>query len=113
MSKRIKKYVETLNYLSKCDRRTGKSIINSANSELINCISDICYNMLRGNLKINSTQKTKLDKYKNNIRKIANKKATQKSKKELIQKGGFLGAILAPLIGSLITPLAKGIFGRK
>lgn len=113
MSKRIKKYADTLKYLSKCDKHTGKSIIKSANPELINCISDICHNILRGNLKLTTSQKQKLMKYKNNIRKIANKKSTQKSKKELIQKGGFLASILGPLVGSLLGPLTKGIFNRK
>lgn len=101
MTKRVKKFTDTLNYLSSCDKHTGKAIINTAKPELINCFSDICHNVLKGKVNLSDSEKKKLGKYKNHIRKIANKKTTQKSKKILIQKGGFLGAILAPLLGSL------------
>lgn len=109
MSKRVKKYAPTLQLLAKCDKKTANAIVKSAKPEFLCCISDICHNILKDRLKLSGKEKRNLSKYKKQIRKIANRSTTNKSKRELIQKGGFLGAILAPLLGSIIGPIAKSI----
>ena len=111
MSKRLQKHAKTLEYLSTCDKNLGNSIIKSAKPDLICCISEICHNLLQGNVDLSQRQVSKLAKYKNQIRSIAGKKATIKSKKRLIQKGGFLSALLGTLASTLLGPLVKGIFG--
>lgn len=113
MTKRIKKFAKTLDYLATCDKHTGKAIIKSASKELLNCFSDICYNILKGRLDLSTNDKKKLSKHKSAIRTIANKKTTAQTKKQLIQRGGFLGSLLVPLLGGIIAPLAKGILGIK
>lgn len=111
MIKRLKKHAGTLQFLAKCDKHTANTIIKGAKPDLLCCISDICYNILQGKAKLSVNQKAELAKYKTHLRKIADKKTTNKTKKTLIQKGGFLGTLLAPLIGSILGPLAKGLFG--
>ena len=113
MTARLKKFASTLFYLSKCDNATCKAIIKSSKQQLINCISDICHNILSNKVNLSSNEKIKLKKYKKEIRKVSGKKASLKTKKILIQKGGFLGTILAPLIGSVILSLMRGILGNK
>lgn len=108
MSKRVKKYLPTLQLLAKCDKHTANSVVKSAKPEFLSCVSDICHNILQDRVKLSPKEKQKLFKYKQQIRKIAKKSTTQKSKRELIQKGGFLAAILGPLLGSIIGPIAKG-----
>lgn len=88
MSKRLKQHADTLKYLSSCDSHTDRSIITEATPSLSCCFSEICHN-------------------KNHLRKIANRKTTTKVKKRLIQKGGFLSALLAPLVG-----LVSSLFGK-
>ena len=107
MSKRVKKYSPTLQLLAKCDKKTANAIVKSANPEFLCCISDICHNILQDKVKLSAKEKENLKKYKHQLRKIADKATTNKSKRQLVQKGGFLGAILAPLIGSVIEPLVK------
>lgn len=113
MSNRLKKHSPVLYYLAKCKQPAANSIIQKAEPELIDCVSDICHNILKGNAKLSTTQKQKLSKYKQQIRKIANKTTTRRQKRKLIQKGGFLGTILAPLLGGLIGPLIKGLFPQQ
>jgi len=110
MTARIKRHAKTLSYLAECDKHNCKAIINAAGSELLNCFSDICYNVLKGKVSLSPTEENNLRKYKNILRKIADKKSTLKTKKTLVQKGGFLSALLGPLIESVLAPLAKGIF---
>lgn len=111
MSARIRRNAKTLDFLLNGDKNVTKHIIKNAHSDLVCCISEVCHNLLRGNIPLTSTEKAKLNKYKTQIRNIAGKKTTQQTKKRLIQKGGFLKALLAPLI-SLVGPLVKGIFGQ-
>ena len=114
MSKaRLRRHAPTLGYLANCDKHTAKSIITNAKPQLLHCISDVCYNVLKGNVPLSSKEKHKLQKYKSGMRKIADRKTTLKARKVLIQKGGFLGALLTPLLGSVIAPLAQSLFGAK
>ena len=111
MSKRLKRHAHTLKYLGKCDKNTARAIIGSASKDLLHCFSDICHNILKGNVNLSKAERQKLIRHKNTIRKIADTKTTAKNKKKLIQKGGFLGTLLAPLIRMVIGPLAKSILG--
>ena len=107
MSKRLRKHAKTLHLLANCDNHTAKTVIKGAKPELISCISDICYNTLQGKVKLSPIQKNKLAKYKKELRQIANKSTALKTKRRIIQKGGFL-ALLRPLL-SLIGPIAKSL----
>lgn len=111
MSKRIKRHAKALHYLASCDSNISKSVIKASKPDLICCLSEICHNLLRGNIPLTTKEKTKLTRYKKEIRGVADKKLTQQSKKRLIQKGGFLSALLAPLV-SLVGPLVKSIFEK-
>ena len=89
-----------------------RSIAKSASPDLIHCLSEVCYNLLRGAVEISARDKKKLSKYKTHIRKVASKGTSVKSKRTLIQKGGFLPSLLAPLapvIGSILSPLVKSM----
>ena len=113
MSLRLKKFAPTLHYLAKCDKHNAKSIVKHSKPELVNCISDICHNILQNRVALSSDEKKSLAKYKNQLRRIAKRSTTKKTKRLLIQKGSFLSAILAPLLGSVLRPLAQSIFGTK
>ena len=78
--------------------------------ELINFFKLCCRNFLKGNLTQHPRIISKLDKYKNTIRKLASGKRASKSDKSLLkreistQRGGFLQFLL-PLALSAITSL--------
>jgi hypothetical protein len=113
MSSRLKRNADTLHYLCYCkNKKAANAIINTANPELINCFSEISSNVLKGNAVLNEAQRNKLKKYKKYIRDIASKSTSQKVKKRILQKGGFIGALLKPLM-SVIFPLVSGLFSKK
>lgn len=105
--KRLKDHRHILHVLKSCSPTVRKTILNSANPDLIKAICEICMNILNGNVKISSRSKRSLKDYKNSLRKISSTRTSLKSKKKiLVQKGGFLptilGAILSGVIGNLI-----------
>ena len=113
MSTRVKRQAPVLRVLAKNDPHVCKAILRGADSDLLKCLSECAYNILRGNVKLTPAQKAKLSKYKQKLRKVGDKKTTLKQKQKVIQTGGFLPALLAPLLSSVIVPLAgeavKGI----
>ena len=109
MSKRkdhLKKTFCKIKLLSVATPRARKQLIANGGRELIDCVSECCANILKGNVPLNDKQKATLCKHKNKLRKLALKKVGLKKKKQIIQTGGFpIGAILAPVASVLASLL--------
>ena len=102
MSQRIKRYAPLLRRLSKLSAKDRKKVLKKyLTKDVICCISECCKNVIKGNVPLNSNQKRTLLRYKNNLRKLALKKTSSKQKKRIIQSGGFLGALLSPIVSIL------------
>ncbi len=114
MSKWLKKNIELLKILKKAKPKQRKLLLEAAENGLIYCLCECIDNVLRGNVKLSSVRKRELEKHKDVLRKIVDRKTkVQKKRNLLVQKGGFLPALLAPvlsiaagLIGDLIGNLA-------
>lgn len=111
MSSKIKKHAKTLKFLTETDQATAKAIIKSARPDLVNCFTEICYNVLNGNINLTPSYKKKLAKHKKILRSIAKKSTKTSSRRNQIQKGGFLPLIL-PLVKTLLPTLVGGLLSR-
>ena len=111
MSARVKRNVHVLHALAHCHPSVTKCIIQGADRDLTDCIGECAHNILKGNITLKPSEKACLTKYKLILRKIASRRATLKSRKKVLQTGGFLPALLGPLLGSVIIPLAKKAVG--
>ena len=109
MSKRLKKHALLLKVLSKADPRLNAILLKGADKELISCLSDCALNVLNGNVRLTKTHKSKLSRYKKGLRHLAKRNTSGKKRKQILQTGGFLGALLAPIVG-LLSPLIGKIF---
>lgn len=112
MSNKLKKHAKTLKFLSETDHATAKAIVKTARPDLVNCFTEICYNVLNGNVNLSPSYKRKLTKHKKTIRAIAKKNTKASTKRNHLQKGGFLSLIL-PLVRTLLPSLLGGLFGGK
>ena len=101
MSARLKKNFDFLRVLRKANVKQKKALIESANKDLILCICEIVDNILAGTVKLSTKQKKDLTRYKRTLRQLIDRKVSIKRKKEIItnQKGGFLPAVLGPILG--------------
>ena len=108
MSKRkdhLKKTFRKIKLLSVTTPRARKKTHCKQRQELIDCVSECCAHILKGNVPLNDKKKAKLCKHKKNLRKLALKKVSLKKKKQIIRTGGFpIGAILA-LVASILASL--------
>jgi hypothetical protein len=116
MSKRLQKNLELLKILRKAKPSQRKAILESADNGLIYCLCECIVNILHGNVRITANRKRELAKHVKVLREIADRKTKVGRKRNLlIQKGGFLPALLAPVIGiasSLIGDLVSGLIKK-
>ena len=108
----MEKHADTLSVLSKVKPAMCRAIIREADRDLMDCLCECSHNILIGNVPMTTAQKAKLTPYKEDLRAVAKKSTSQKEKKEIIQKGGFLPALLAPLLAPIIAPLASKALGK-
>ena len=102
MSARLKKNLPLLKWLSEAKPKASKAVLKAVDKDVMNTISECCVNVLRGNVPLSQQQKRKLFKHRQALRLLAGrKKVSDKRKRALVQGGGFLGALLGPIIGVL------------
>lgn len=66
-------------------------------------LRDIALNILKGRLKLSTAQKRKLRRHKAALRATASPKPSFKKRVTLQQKGGFLSAIITPILGAIAS----------
>lgn len=113
MAKRFEKHVDYLTVLCKCGPKQRSELIKTADNQLIKVICDCAENVLAGQVPLTPKQKRKLARHKKLLRELRGKKSLVTKRKRLSQSGGFLPALLAPIlgvVGGLVTDL---IFKRR
>jgi len=108
-----KKHLTTLKTLRKLSGKHRKKYIKCCGKDFINCLSEIASNVLKGNVSLTPRQMRCLKKHKNTLRTLANRKSGLKLREKIVlQKGGFLGALIGPAIAA-ITGLIGGLINRN
>ena len=106
MSSRVRKYLARLKLLKEASSKVRKKILKNCDNNLLCCLCECAKNLLKGNVPLTEAQKKKLHRYKKKLRYLVSKKTRKAAKKRLIQTGGFIGALLTPVLsflGSLIN----------
>lgn len=118
MTSRVRRHEAVLRVLAKAKPRLVREIIRPAKRDLIDTICECALNVTHGNLPISAAHKKKLKRYVRAMRYLSKKKiGPLRKRKEIIQTGGFVGALLAAIIPSLLTTavsaLGKAITSRR
>ncbi len=101
MTKRLIKHATVLKLLQKSSPTVVRHIIRNADRKLLNTLCECSLNILKGNVALSKPQLNRLKKYKSALRNLVNRKTSLKKKKDILQTGGFLSALLTPLLGVL------------
>ena len=109
VSPRLRKHASDIVYLQKTKPCIRKHLITKADRSLVDCLCECADNILRGNVPLTKLQKEKLKRNKAGLRALTKKSVSLKKKKAILQKGGFLGSLLAP-IASVVAPLLSTLF---
>ena len=110
---RLGRHAETIKLLSTAKPSVARAIIESGDKDLILCLTEIALNVLKGNVPLNPREKAKLCKHKTALRTLVKKKTSLKGRKQILQHGGFLGAVLGPVLSGLASAVLPGLFGGQ
>jgi hypothetical protein len=95
-----------LQVLRKSNPKLRKILLRNCDPEIIKTICEIAINTLNGNIKVSKNNFAEFKKHKIFLRKLACPKSSLKSKRKIIvQKGGFLPALLGTVISGVIGNL--------
>jgi len=101
MSRRVKKYLPVLKRITKLGEKAKRDFVRKCDREFLDCISECAKNVLKGNVTLTDRQKTKLRRNRNDLRALSTKKTALRKKRRILQKGGFLSALLPPVLAIL------------
>lgn len=110
MSHPLKKHAACLQMLSTAKPKMINAIIRNADAKLIHCLCECAHNVLKGNVRLTSAQKSKLKRYRQHLRNLAYKKKA--NKKKILQTGGFIPALLAPIAAAVLPSLLGTLLSR-
>ena len=102
-----RKHAEILRALYHLNAEQRTALLRKADKKLVRYICECALNLLYGGFSLSKNQKSSLRKHRNFLRQLADPSRNLDSKKKIIvQKGGgFLTALLAPLIGTVLASL--------
>lgn len=107
-----KQQVTYLRGVSRCkDVKRRRALILHGGAGLQKTLTQIAHKVLKGEVPLTTKQKTQLRRRRADVREVGRQKTSLKRRVRIQQKGGFLGALLAPLIASIATN-ALGLFKR-
>ena len=85
-----------------------KAILKHCDNDLIDTICDCIYNVVKGNVPgVTPATVKKLAPHKSTLLKLMKKIPLKEKKETLIQKGGFLPLLLAPLVAPLVAKIVS------
>ena len=90
-------YAQMFGVLAHALPQMCKAIIGAADHELMSCLCECAQNILNGNVPLTKSHLKHLQWYHSDVRTLAKKRAPKHKKKKILQKGGFLSALLAPI----------------
>ena len=107
MTKRLLQHSAVLKKLKKCDSKQRKKLLKQGGKALQLCLQECALNILNGNVPLTPFQLKKLRRYKDKLRKLTKKRTSLKEKVAIEQRGGFLPALLAPVVGAVLGAILK------
>ena len=107
MSQRTRKYLPMLKKICKMGDKARRDFVRKCDKEFLYCISECAKNVIKGNVPLSESQKTALRRKKNDLRALSVKKTSLRNRRKIIQKGGFLTALLPPVLTVLGSLLMK------
>jgi hypothetical protein len=103
-----RKHAAMLKTISKARPDLLKAPVRMADEDVIRAICECADNTLKGHVRLTALQKRRLSRYKSTLRRLVKRGEGCKKRKQIIlQSGGFLLPLLAPILGSVIAGLVS------
>ena len=81
---------------------TGRDYVRKCDRKFIDCVSECAKNVIKGNVSLTDRQKARLRRNRNDLRAVSLKKTSLRKKRRIVQNGGFLTALMPPVLSALV-----------
>jgi len=102
MSERTRRYLPLLKQINRLRDSAKTQIIKKYDREFFGCVSECAKNVIKGTVPLKPTQLRRQRRERNK-----KKKTSLKKKRRILQNGGFLTALLSPVL-SVLSSLLLG-----
>jgi len=93
--------MSTLKRIRRMGDKAKREYVRKCDKTFVDCVSECAKNVIKGNVPLTNRQKAKLRRSRNDIRALSVKKTSLRKKRKILQKGGFLTALLPPVLSLL------------
>lgn len=100
-----------LSTFPKLNKKQQKAFLKNLDKDQTKFICEVCMNLLNGNIPTTDCEKKKLTNYKRKIRTLASRNSLRE-KKTIIQRGGFIPALLAAVGGTALNYILNEVVGE-
>jgi|ETNmetMinimDraft_14_1059893.scaffolds.fasta_scaffold24149_2 hypothetical protein len=124
MSELIKKHAKLLHFLCTCKKaKQRNALVGVLPHDALKAIAECNYNVIKGTVPLSKAHLVALKRNKKlhlnldedsdiaHLQGTARREALDEKRKNILQQGGVLPALLAPLLGAVISPIIKSGVG--
>ena len=124
MSELIKKHAKLLHFLCTCKKaKQRNALVGVLPHDALKAIAECNYNVIKGTVPLSNAHLVALKRNKKlllnldedrdiaHLQGTARREALDEKRKNILQQGGVLPALLAPLLGAVISPIIKSGVG--
>ena len=101
--KDLKKHIDMLKMLHEAKDHTRRGFLKCCPADVCYALSEVASNALKGNIPLTDAQYAGLKRHAKDLEELARKRTSLTKKRQIIQKGGFITALLGPAL-RLLTP---------
>jgi hypothetical protein len=113
---RLRQILPELKRLNRLTEKDRRNYLKTCDGPFVDCVCECIKNLLKGRVPLKSKQLKTLRRYKRLLRKVALKKTPRSERRQVLQTGGFIGAILPSLtsgLGAIVSPLISRMVNRN
>ena len=103
----MRRYLPILKKITRMGDKARRRYVKNCDKALMDCFSECAKNVLKGNVPLSDRQFSRLKRQKTNVRALANRRTSLRKKRHIVQKGGFIGALLMPAVATLGSIVLK------
>ena len=107
LSKNLRDNLYMIRCLSEAKEDSRRGAMRCCSRQLCDSMSEIAANLLKGNIPLTDRQFLALKRHAKDIEALSKKKTQVWKRREILQKGGFLSALLGPVVRFLMPVVAK------
>ena len=112
LSKNLRDNLYMIRCLSEAKEDSRRGAMRCCSRQLCDSMSEIAANLLKGNIPLTDRQFLVLKRHAKDIEALSKKKTQVWKRREILQKGGFLSALLGPVVRFLmpvVKPVVKSL----